>query len=124
MNFSRACVLNGTKLGCYDQIKHMIMNTGMKDGLQLQFTSAFCAGFCMAVTVNPFDMVRTRVMNQPVDNKLYNGMFDAFGKIMTNEGPKAFYKGFIPVWGRFAPTTVCQLIIWEKLRKVFGMEGI
>ena len=57
VNFSRACVLNGTKLGCYDQIKHMIMDRGMKDGLALQFMSAFSSGFFMAVTVNPFDMV-------------------------------------------------------------------
>merc|ERR1712150_100653 len=124
VNCSRACVLNGTKLGCYDQIKYTIMNTGIKDGIPLQFMSAFCAGFFMACTVNPFDMVRTRVMNQPVDNKIYNGMIDAFRKIMISEGPTAFYKGFIPVWGRFAPLTVCQLLIWERLRLLFGLEAI
>jgi len=26
-------------------------------------------------------------------------------KVTTNEGPLALYKGFFPVWARFAPTT-------------------
>ena len=52
VNFSRACVLNGTKLGCYDAIKQMIMSSGgLKDGVFLQFCSAFCAGFLMTCTV-------------------------------------------------------------------------
>jgi len=71
----------------------------------VQFGCAFSAGFFMACSVTPFDMVRTRVMNQPKDVLLYNGMFDCFAKIIAKEGPLAVYKGFIPVWGRFAPTT-------------------
>jgi hypothetical protein len=66
--------------------------------------SAFTAGFAMACTVSPFDIMRTRLMNQPVDAKIYNGFFDCGKKIMANEGPAGFYKGFLPIWGRFAPT--------------------
>jgi len=40
-----------------------------------------------------------------VDAKIYSGMINAFTKIVASEGPMALYKGFIPVWGRFAPTT-------------------
>jgi hypothetical protein len=32
-------------------------------------------------------------------------MFDCFAKVVAKEGPMAIYKGFVPVWGRFAPTT-------------------
>ena len=82
----------------------------------MQFLSAFTAGFFMACTVTPFDMVRTRIMNQPKDIILYNGMIDCFSKIVTKEGPLAVYKGFFPVWARFAPTTTLQLIIFEQLK--------
>jgi len=78
----------------------------------------------MATTVAPFDMVRTRLMNQPPDAKLYNGAFDCVGKILANEGPGGFYRGFIPIWMRFAPTTCLQLIIFEQLRGVLGMKGL
>ena len=39
---------------------------GVKDGIPLQFMSAFTAGFFMTCTVAPFDIIRTRLMNQPV----------------------------------------------------------
>ena len=67
--------------------------------------SAFTAGFFMTCTVAPFDIIRTRLMNQPVDQKLYNGFIDCGLKIARNEGLGGFYKGFIPIWSRFAPTT-------------------
>merc|ERR1719258_249808 len=68
-------------------------------------------------------MVRTRLMNQPPDAKLYSGAFDCVGKILANEGPQGFYRGFVPIWMRFAPTTCLQLIIFEQLQGAMGMKG-
>lgn len=62
-NISRGVVLNATKLGTYDIIKGMLKNSLGFQGLGLHFTSAFCAGFFMTITVTPFDMCRTRLMN-------------------------------------------------------------
>ena len=78
----------------------------------------------MTCTVSPFDIIRTRLMNQPSDAKLYNGFGDCAKKILQNEGPLGFWKGFIPIWSRFAPTTCLQLIIFEQLRKVVGLGGM
>lgn len=86
---------------------------GIPDGIPLQFAAAFSAGFFMTCTVSPFDIIRTRLMNQPTDTKLYNGFLDCFFKIAKHEGPFGFYKGFIPIWSRFAPTTCIQLIVFE-----------
>jgi hypothetical protein len=59
----------------------------------------------MACTVTPFDMLRTRLMNKTKDGVVYKNLFHAAQSIVKNEGIKALYKGFFPVWGRFAPTT-------------------
>jgi len=124
-NVARAMILNATKMACYDQCKGFVKSTmGVKDGVKLQFMAAFTAGFFMTCTVSPFDIIRTRLMNQPTDVKLYNGFADCFMKILKNEGPLGFYKGFIPIWSRFAPTTCLQLIIFEQLRKVSGMGSM
>jgi len=40
-------------------------------------------------------------------------MIDCFVKTTKNEGLFAVYKGFFPVWARFAPTTTLQLVIFE-----------
>jgi hypothetical protein len=123
-NMMRACVLNGTKMGCYDQISGMIKKTQVvPEGLATQFVAAFGAGFFMATTVAPFDMIRTQLMNQPVQQKLYTGFTDCFIKILNKQGPRGLYAGFIPIWARFAPTTCLQLIIFEQLKPVFGVTG-
>jgi hypothetical protein len=123
-NVMRAMVLNGTKMACYDQIKYMIKKADIvPDGLPTQFLSAFGAGFFMATTVAPFDMVRTRLMNQPADSKVYKGFVDCIVKIVAKDGALGLYAGFIPIWARFAPTTTLQLVIFEQIKPIFGVQG-
>jgi hypothetical protein len=123
-NVMRAMVLNGTKMACYDTIKSMIIDSkAVPAGLPTQFCSAFGAGFFMACTVAPFDMVRTKLMNQPPDAKLYSGFVDCTTKIMAAGGPQALYAGFVPIWARFAPTTCLQLIFFDQVKPFFGVTG-
>ena len=125
-NIARAMVLNGTKMGVYDQSKgYVVALTGLpKKSLMTQFMSAVTAGFFMTCTVAPFDMIRTRLMNQPADAKLYNNAVDCMIKIATQEGPLTFWRGFFPIWSRFAPTTTLQLVIFEQLRGMMGMKAL
>ena len=92
-NIARAMVLNGTKMAVYDQAKgYVVQVTGWeKSSLVTQFFSAVTAGFFMTCTVSPFDMVRTRLMNQPADAKIYNNAVDCMYKIATQEGPITFW---------------------------------
>ena len=125
-NVSRACVLNGTKMSCYDQIKGWILvqtNWTRKD-LRCQTASALGAGFFMSLATAPFDMVRTTLMNQPTDKKIYKGFIDASFSIMKTEGPGGFYRGFLPMWGRFAPQATLQLVIYDNLLTSCGFESI
>mmetsp|Transcript_15998 Transcript_15998/g.36894 ORF Transcript_15998/g.36894 Transcript_15998/m.36894 type:complete len:300 (+) Transcript_15998:64-963(+) len=125
-NIARAMVLNGTKMACYDQTKEIVAaTTGLsKKALPTQFLSAVAAGFFMTCTVSPFDMVRTRLMNQPADARIYNNALDCAMKIATQEGPLTFWRGFMPIWSRFAPTTTLQLVIFEQLRGMMGMKAL
>jgi hypothetical protein len=125
-NIMRAMVLNGTKMACYDQAKGVVVSTtGLpKSSLIVQFLSAASAGFFMTCTVSPFDMIRTRLMNQPADAKIYNNAADCLVKIIKNEGITTLWRGFIPIWSRFAPTTTIQLVIFEQLRGLMGMKAL
>ena len=125
-NIMRAIVLNGTKMACYDEAKSFVSRTtgfNRKDP-RCQFLSAGIAGFCMTCTVAPFDMMRTRLMNQPTDAKLYNGFADCFTKVLKNEGPLAFYRGFLPIWGRFAPQATLQLLVFEQMLRLTGFAAL
>ena len=120
-NIARAMVLNGTKMACYEQIKDVITSFGVwdKNSIVTQFFAAMGAGFFMTVTVAPFDMVRTRLMNQPTDKKLYNNALDCAVRIYKKEGVPVFWKGFMPIWSRFAPNTTLQLIFYENIKLRF-----
>lgn len=121
----RAMIINGSKLSSYDQIKSYFKKTrGFKDGVQLQFACSFTAGFIMACCAAPFDLCRTRVFSQDSKNPKYRGLVHAFTSTVKHEGPLGLYKGFIPMWGRFGPFTVIQLISWEQLRKLCGISTL
>jgi len=59
------------------------------------FVSGCAAGSISAAVVNPADVIKTRLqlLNKGAGDESYNGIFDAFKKILKNEGPSAFFKG-------------------------------
>ena len=60
----RAVLLNGTKLGTYDTIKHGIIdNKILEDGKVCQFVASVWAGLFMTIVTSPMDNIKTRIMN-------------------------------------------------------------
>ncbi|KAH0541191.1 hypothetical protein KQX54_021244 [Cotesia glomerata] len=59
------------------------------------FLSGCAAGSAAALTVNPFDVIKTRLqaINKAPGEPTYNGVLDCIGKTLKNEGPTAFFKG-------------------------------
>lgn len=126
VNVMRACVLNATKMGCYDISKGYVAEyTGWsRKDPRTAFCSSFIAGFFMTCTVAPWDMLRTKLMNQPTDKKLYTGFSDCFVKTVKQDGVVSLWRGFIPIWARFAPQATIQLLTIEYLYGLFGFKGI
>ena len=125
-NIMRACVLNATKMGVYDVAKGYVTKAtgwGRKDP-KTSFCSATLAGFAMTCTVSPFDRVRTALMNQPPDKKIYNGFADCATKLIAENGVSSLWRGFIPIWARFAPTATIQLLTIEVLYGMAGLKSI
>lgn len=126
VNIARACTLNATKMGCYDMAKGYVTEaTGWeRKDIRTSFSSAFVAGFFMTCTVSPTDNLRTRLMNQPTDKKIYDGFVDCFLKTVKQDGVLSLWRGFIPIWARFAPQATLQLLTLEALYDVCGFKSI
>ena len=126
-NVMRAIVNNGTKMDCYDTSKNLIKDNcpaPLNDGVPLQALASFVAGFFMTCTVAPFDICRTRLMNQPADKpKIYTNLFQTFTKFVVDESPMALWRGFIPMWSGIAPTTTMQLLFFEKFTQMAGLHA-
>lgn len=126
VNIIRACILNATKMGVYDVTKGYVAEaTGWKrKDVKTSFLSAFVAGFFMTVTVAPADMLRTKLMNQPTDAKLYDGFLDCAKKTVQEGGVLSLWRGFVPIWARFAPQATLQLLGIEVIYNMVGFKGI
>lgn len=78
----------------------------------------------VSLAMTPFDVVATRLYNQPVDpttgrGRLYSGIFDCMGKIFRSEGILAFYKGLTASFIRIGPHTVLSLSFWQFFRNQY-----
>ncbi|KAL7458485.1 hypothetical protein ACHAWC_010034 [Mediolabrus comicus] len=126
VNIMRAITLNATKMGVYDvSKKYVVDSTGWERGSpKTAFCASFLAGFFMTVTVAPFDRIRTALMNQPTNAKVYDGMTDCLVKTVKTEGVFSLWRGFIPIWARFAPMATLQLLTIEFLYASFGFKSI
>ncbi|KAL3883031.1 hypothetical protein ACJMK2_029327 [Sinanodonta woodiana] len=59
------------------------------------FISGCIAGCTASLSVNPFDVVKTRLqtLHKGKGEQTYKGIIDCFVKVLKHEGPKAFFKG-------------------------------
>ena len=58
------------------------------------------------------DMIRTKLMNQPTDKKIYNGFVDCAVKTVKEGGVLSLWRGFVPIWARFAPQATIQVRLY------------
>lgn len=121
----RAILLTGSQLSSYDHFKHTMINHNlMEEGVMLHLTSSVLAGFICAVTTAPHDNIKTRIMKQKRMGDLYSGTLDCAIKTVKAEGPTGLYKGFLSQWLRIGPHTIVAFLVFEELRKVFGITPI
>ncbi|CAG9786243.1 unnamed protein product [Diatraea saccharalis] len=125
-NVQRAALVNMGDLAAYDYSKQfLIREFGMADNALVHAVAAFSAGFVAAVLGMPADVMKTRLMNQPVGpdgrGKLYRGMIDCFQQSVRNEGIMSLYKGFLPLWMRLGPWALINWIAFENI--MLGIGG-
>ncbi|XP_028043897.1 mitochondrial uncoupling protein 4 [Bombyx mandarina] len=124
-NVQRAALVNMGDLASYDYTKQFLMREfGMADTMLVHAAAAFNAGFVAAVLGTPADVLKTRLMNQPVGpdgrGTLYRGMIDCLQQSVRNEGVLSLYKGFLPLWMRLGPWALINWIAFENIMLAIG----
>ncbi|KAB0789996.1 hypothetical protein PPYR_12301 [Photinus pyralis] len=84
------------------------------------FSASIVGGVFQALAMQPFDLVSTRLYNQPVDEigtgLLYKNIPDCFRKIWKTEGVFGFYKGLTAHYMRLGPHGALTLVFWDSLK--------
>lgn len=124
-NISRNVIVNVAEIVCYDIIKDMIITSGyLRDGIPCHLTAATAAGLCTTLAASPVDVVKTRYMNSPPGE--YKGAVECAVKMFVQEGPAAFYKGFVPSFTRLVSWNIMLWVTYEQIKKhvkkIYGHE--
>lgn len=101
----RAAVVAAVELSSYDEVKVLLVkNFGFDEkGAATHLTASIMAGFLCTIASSPLDVIKSRVMNQPVDaagrGLRYSSTIDCARKSMQAEGVLSLWKGFWPNFG-------------------------
>lgn len=124
----RAALLTASQVPSYDHVKHALVDGGYaREGYACHFFCSMVAGVVAAAVTSPADLVKSRLMVQPVDpatgrGTLYSNIADCFLRVVRTEGPLALFKGFHTQWLRIGPHTTVSLMVFEELRHLVGMR--
>ena len=124
----RAMLVQLGDLTAYDQAKQFWQrDMGLADGPVLHACSSAVAGLVAATMGAPADVIKTRVMNQPLDEygrgTIYKSTLDCARQTVKNEGLTALYKGWLPTWMRMAPWSLAFFLSFEQLRRLSGLDS-
>ncbi|KAF5461423.1 hypothetical protein F2P56_017526 [Juglans regia] len=75
-----------------------------------------CAGVSSTLCTYPLELVKTRIT---VERGVYKGLFDAFLKILKEEGPAELYRGLTPSLIGVIPYAAANYFAYDTLRKTY-----
>lgn len=104
---------SAAQLPVYNFTKNWLLDSNIVEdnSTGLHFLSSAMAGLGVAIVMNPWDVILTRVYNQNGD--LYKGPIDCFSKTVRAEGFGALYKGFWAQLFRIGPHSILTLMFME-----------
>ena len=89
-----------------------------------QFLLSGFAGGLAIFSVFPFDLVKTRMMNQRIsaghEARLYHSSFDCFQKVLRLEGFQGLYRGLLPPLLAAGPEKFVKFTVNDLLRGVLS----
>lgn len=127
-NVQRSALVNLGDLTAYDSTKNYLLKAGFTESRWLYFMSSMGAGLVSAILGTPADVIKTRMMNQPLgpDGKglYYSSSITCLKQAIVNEGFFSLYKGFLPCWLRMAPWSMTFWFVYEELCNISGYRSI
>lgn len=139
-NINRAMIVTTTQVVPYEYTKQFLLGQSylpLQNGLHVHTLASLVAGFVTVVIACPADVVRARIMNAGVMERLkfyaadsvdcygftpkiakYNGSVDCVRQIIETEGPLGLYKGFWAYYARVGPYVISLFVFLEQYQKL------
>jgi len=124
---ARGLSINVGMLTTYDSFKKW-NSSWLGDGTQAnRFFSGALSGWTAATVSLPFDFIKTRLQKQKPDasGKMpYNGIFDAFVKVAKQEGPMAYYQGYLTYVFRITPHIMLTWVFMDNVKTMLELNNL
>ncbi|RQM29607.1 hypothetical protein B5M09_005748 [Aphanomyces astaci] len=121
-------VMNGVRLGGFGKLQQAVGATNpsdptyfLRNAMAGAMSAAAVSGLVVTTCMHPFDVVATRLSNQPVvagRGQLYSGVVDCLRKIWATEGLRGLCKGWTAHYFRVGPHTMFTFVLWEQLQRL------
>jgi hypothetical protein len=113
---ARGAVMSSMQLGVYDVSKRFLIGRGFEDGTGVHVMSSAAASIAMTTAVAPLDVVLTTYQAGPFVGKSFASPLACARSLVAEGGAAALMRGWLPLWGRFLPTSFLTFVIYEQLR--------
>ncbi|XP_068600860.1 solute carrier family 25 member 35 [Brachionichthys hirsutus] len=120
----RVSVGSAAQLSTFSTSKELVADLQVfpKDSWLVALSAGMISSVVVVLAMTPFDVVSTRLYNQPVDPSgkglMYKGFADCFSKTLRKEGLMGLYKGLGASYFRLGPHTILTLFFWDELLKL------
>ncbi|CAM8892340.1 unnamed protein product [Rhodiola kirilowii] len=119
INVIRVAPSKAIELFVYEAVnKHLSAKHGeeQKTRIPPSLIAGACAGVSSTLCMYPLELVKTRLT---IQRGVYDGMIDAFVKILREGGPAELYRGFIPSVIGIIPYSATNYYAYDTLRKAY-----
>lgn len=106
--------------GSYDVFTRKLTQYTTLSTPAINFWAGGLSAQCFWLVAYPADVVKQRLMTDPLGGPVlrdglrkYRGWRDAAGHIWRAEGPRGFYRGFVPCFLRAFPANAAALVAFE-----------
>uniref|UniRef100_A0A671FF62 Solute carrier family 25 member 23 n=1 Tax=Rhinolophus ferrumequinum TaxID=59479 RepID=A0A671FF62_RHIFE len=102
------------KFMAYEQIKRAIRGQQETLHVQERFVAGSLAGATAQTIIYPMEVLKTRLTLRRTGQ--YKGLLDCAWQILEREGPRAFYRGYLPNVLGIIPYAGIDLAVYETLK--------
>lgn len=125
----RQVVYTTARLGLFEVFRDELAKyTGKSPDFLSRMTTSMVAGGIAAFISCPVEVTLVRISNDsslPLDKRRnYRGISNAFGRILKEEGVKAFFSGSVPLVQRAAVVGAVQVGTYDQFRETFKSWGV
>ncbi|CAK9184158.1 unnamed protein product [Ilex paraguariensis] len=119
VNVIRVAPSKAIELAAYDTVnKNLSPKPGEQPKLPIpaSLVAGACAGISSTLVTYPLELLKTRLT---VERGVYDGLFDAFIKILLEGGPGELYRGLTPSLIGVIPYSATNYFAYDTLRKAY-----